>query len=169
MVIQGWMPQKHTPSHTDGSTNNPTSWSWSFPGGNPSSSTDESPTGITYSTAGIYDVSLTATNGWGNDQVTKSEHITVEIPAGILFISRSEWKIFPNPNEGLFTLEVSEFDGDGLTFEIYNSLGQKVASQNLELIDGNQFPVDLRKYPSGGYTAKLISDNTTDSKSLIIE
>jgi hypothetical protein len=101
--------------------------------------------------------------------VTKSEHITVEIPAGILFISRSEWKIFPNPNEGLFTLEVSEFDGDGLTFEIYNSLGQKVASQNLELIDGNQFPVDLRKYPSGVYTAKLISDNTSDSKSLIIE
>jgi PKD repeat protein len=65
---------------TDTSSNIPTSWSWSFPGGTPSTSTSQDPT-ITYNTAGIYNVSLTATNANGNDTETKTNYITVsEIP-----------------------------------------------------------------------------------------
>ncbi|MCK4764542.1 MAG: PKD domain-containing protein [Candidatus Aminicenantes bacterium] len=61
---------------TDQSTNNPTSWSWTFSGGTPSSSTAQNPT-ITYNTAGTYAVSLTAYNGAGNDTETKTGYITV--------------------------------------------------------------------------------------------
>ncbi len=61
---------------TDLSTNSPTSWSWSFPGGTPSTSTAKNPT-ITYSTLGTYDVSLTATNAYGSDNETKTAYITV--------------------------------------------------------------------------------------------
>jgi PKD repeat protein len=61
---------------TDQSTNNPTSWSWSFPGGTPSTSTAKNPT-VTYSTAGTYNVTLTATNAGGSGGVTKSAYITV--------------------------------------------------------------------------------------------
>jgi PKD repeat protein len=61
---------------TDLSTNNPTSWSWSFPGGTPSSSTFQNPT-ITYNTAGTYDVTLTATNSAGSDTETKVGYISV--------------------------------------------------------------------------------------------
>lgn len=43
---------------------NPTSFSWSFPGGTPTSSTDLNPT-VTYNTAGNYDVTLTSTNAYG--------------------------------------------------------------------------------------------------------
>src|SRR5207249_3327743 len=38
----------------DQSTNNPTAWQWSFPGGVPSSSTDQNPTNICYNTPGVY-------------------------------------------------------------------------------------------------------------------
>ena len=48
----------------DASSNNPTSWSWSFPGGNPSSSTAQNPS-VTYTATGIYTVFLTASNGNG--------------------------------------------------------------------------------------------------------
>jgi len=61
---------------TDQSTNNPTSWSWSFPGGTPSTSTAQNPT-VTYSTAGTYNVTLTATNADGSDGETKNGYITV--------------------------------------------------------------------------------------------
>jgi hypothetical protein len=61
---------------TDISANSPTSWSWSFPGGSPSSSTDQSPM-VTYNTAGTYNVSLTATNGCGTDTETKTDYLTV--------------------------------------------------------------------------------------------
>jgi len=62
---------------TDLSTNNPTSWSWSFTGGTPATSTTQSPNGIVYSTAGTYAVSLTATNSFGNNTATKTAYINV--------------------------------------------------------------------------------------------
>jgi len=65
-----------TVSYTDQSTNSPTSWSWSFTGGTPSSSTLQNPV-VTYSTPGVYDVSMTATNGQGSDLVTVVGYITV--------------------------------------------------------------------------------------------
>ncbi len=61
---------------TDQSSNNPTSWQWSFPGGTPSSSTQQNPV-VTYNTPGTYDVTLTATNAYGNHTVTKTGYITV--------------------------------------------------------------------------------------------
>ena len=61
---------------TDNSTNNPTSWSWTFAGGTPSSSTSQNPS-ITYSAPGTYSVSLTATNSAGSDTETQTAYITV--------------------------------------------------------------------------------------------
>lgn len=46
---------------TDASSNNPTTWSWSFPGGTPSSSTLQNPS-VTYTATGIYTITLVATN-----------------------------------------------------------------------------------------------------------
>jgi PKD repeat protein len=63
---------------TDESTNNPSSWSWTFTGGTPSSSTAQNPS-VTYNTAGTYTVSLTAYNGAGNDTETKTAYITVQV------------------------------------------------------------------------------------------
>jgi len=66
-----------TVQFTDLSTGSPTSWNWSFQGGNPSSSTVQNPTNITYSTAGVYNVSLTVGNGTSVDTETKTGYITV--------------------------------------------------------------------------------------------
>ncbi|MFN0030702.1 MAG: MopE-related protein [Flavobacteriales bacterium] len=60
----------------DLSEGSPTSWLWSFPGGTPSSSTDQNPT-VDYMTAGIYTVILTATSSAGSDSETKTDYITV--------------------------------------------------------------------------------------------
>jgi uncharacterized repeat protein (TIGR02543 family) len=62
---------------TDLSTNTPTSWSWTFEGGTPSTSTAQNPT-VTYNTLGTYNVTLTATNAVGSDTETKVDYITVE-------------------------------------------------------------------------------------------
>ncbi|OFX24386.1 MAG: hypothetical protein A2033_12715 [Bacteroidetes bacterium GWA2_31_9] len=65
-----------TVAFTDLSTNIPTSWSWAFAGGTPATSSLQSPS-IVYSTAGTYNVSLTATNAYGNNLMTKTAYITV--------------------------------------------------------------------------------------------
>jgi PKD repeat protein len=65
-----------TVNFTDQSTGTPTSWSWSFPGGTPSTSTLQNPT-VVYNTPGTYSVTLTATNSTSNDSQTQTNYITV--------------------------------------------------------------------------------------------
>ncbi|MBI4647403.1 MAG: PKD domain-containing protein, partial [Bacteroidia bacterium] len=65
-----------TVQFTDLSTNNPISWSWSFAGGTPSSSTLQNPS-VTYNTAGTYDVTLIVANAAGSDTLTKTNYIEV--------------------------------------------------------------------------------------------
>ena len=55
---------------------NPTSWSWTFPGGTPSSSTDSTPT-IKYYTPGLYNASLSVSNGSGTVSTSKTDYIRV--------------------------------------------------------------------------------------------
>jgi len=63
---------------TDLSTDTPTSWQWSFPGGISSTSTSQNPTNICYDTPGIYDVELIATNTNGSDTLIKTGYIQVD-------------------------------------------------------------------------------------------
>ncbi|WP_320111527.1 PKD domain-containing protein [Draconibacterium orientale] len=68
-----------TVSFSDLSTNTPTSWSWTFEGGSPATSTTQNP-GVTYSSAGTYKVSLTASNADGSDTKSVDNYITVTEP-----------------------------------------------------------------------------------------
>lgn len=52
-----------------------TSWLWTFEGGTPATSTDQNPT-VTYATEGTFDVTLNATNEFGNDETTIADYIT---------------------------------------------------------------------------------------------
>ena len=61
---------------TDLSTNMPTSWSWTFEGGTPATSTEQNPT-VTYNEPGEYTVTLVATNPFGFDEETKTAYISV--------------------------------------------------------------------------------------------
>ncbi len=60
---------------SDASTNSPTSWTWSFPGGSPASSTSQNPA-VTYTAAGTYTVSHAAANAAGTS-TTITQTITV--------------------------------------------------------------------------------------------
>ena len=65
-------------SFTDASFGAIASWSWSFEGGTPSTSTAQNPTGISYLTAGTYDVTLVITDAEGlSDTLTKQDYIYV--------------------------------------------------------------------------------------------
>jgi PKD repeat protein len=73
-----------TVNFTDQSSPNVLSWSWSFPGGAPSSSTEENPI-VTYNTPGVYDVQLIVTNTHSSDTLIQNDLITVEPGATAAF------------------------------------------------------------------------------------
>src|SRR5207253_1879749 len=66
-----------TVNFTDASTGQPTSWAWTF--GDGGTSTAQNPS-HTYTTAGTYSVTLTATNTMGSNSLTKTNYITVTPP-----------------------------------------------------------------------------------------
>ncbi|GAB2943264.1 hypothetical protein GCM10027048_04850 [Hymenobacter coalescens] len=62
---------------TDLSQNAPTSWLWNF--GDGTTSTQQNPT-HTYTRSGVYDVTLTVTNNFGNQSGTKRSYIALTVP-----------------------------------------------------------------------------------------
>lgn len=58
-------------------------WSWSFPGAIPATSTSKNPT-VVYNTAGSYPVTLIVTNSFGNNVLTKSNYISVSTLSAVL-------------------------------------------------------------------------------------
>ncbi len=74
-------------SFQDISTNNPTSWNWSF--GDGITSTLRNPTHA-YTAPGVYTVTLTATNGSGSNTKIKSNLITVFALPSVTFTATSD-------------------------------------------------------------------------------
>lgn len=66
-----------TTDFSDLSTGNPSSWQWTFQGGVPSTSTVKNPAGIRYDQPGVYNVTLTISNGMTSSTRTKTGFIRV--------------------------------------------------------------------------------------------
>lgn len=91
---------------TDQSTNIPSTWLWTFTGGNPSSSVMQNPT-VQYTTAGTYAVKLKVGNAGGLDSITKTAYIVVS-PAGQA--SCKQWDVqasgFASVSRGIQNFEI---------------------------------------------------------------
>ncbi len=142
-------------SFTDQSYNSVNGWSWTFTGGSPSSSTSQNPV-VSYAQAGLYTVTLTATDGGNSQTETKTQFIRVlpsatTIPyhegfEGYSSISNlSHWELYnPNNNNG-FELE-SSFGHSGSKCVRLNNYGEDAGNFD-ELASGN---IDLSVVPSSG-------------------
>ncbi|MBL0314678.1 MAG: PKD domain-containing protein [Flavobacteriales bacterium] len=67
----------------DASTGEPINWMWSFPGGTPSTSSDQNPS-VFYNIPGSYDVTLLVSNGTTTDELQMTNYIVV-IPTTVYF------------------------------------------------------------------------------------
>ena len=85
----------------DQSTNGATSWSWSFPGGTPSSSTEQNPT-ITYNNPGSFNATLTVSNGNGSNSTSQ----TISVGSGTDFFHYTDFET------GLNGWDIENPDGD---------------------------------------------------------
>ena len=102
-VTQGEVPFDVTFSD-NGTTEQPTSWSWDF--GDGTTSTTAPPVTHTYSSAGTYTVALTATNEAGSSTETKTGLIQAVVPINASFTTN------PSPATGAVPLVV-DFDASG--------------------------------------------------------
>ena len=101
-----------------------TSRTWSFPGGNPSSSVD-STVSVTYPTAGVYSVTLTSGNATGTSSVTKNSIIFVNSTTAITPVPYYETfdTMSTFPNSDAF---VANYD-NGITWSRVTNTGYPAA------------------------------------------
>jgi len=96
-----------TVNYTDLSLGTPIAWLWTFEGGTPSSSTDQNPQGITYSTTGDFDVTLEVTSTDGSDIYTSTDYISaIDNIVASATITASQEEICEG-DEVTFTLETT--------------------------------------------------------------
>ncbi|QEE49752.1 DUF839 domain-containing protein [Flavobacterium alkalisoli] len=127
---------------TDLSTNNPTSWSWTFEGGEPATSTDANPT-VTYAEEGTYNVTLVSTNVAGDSEANlKNDYIVVDSALGLEDTLKGMVSIYPNPTRGQVTVELNGEAGQDVAIEIYDLVGRKVAVEQTQSVGGSQ-KIDL--------------------------
>ena len=65
--------------------------------------------------------------------------------------------VFPNPSNGVFTLQVTDEERGMKNIEVYNVLGEKVFSQLS--ICKSKFSIDLFSQPNGIYFYRVVSEN----------
>jgi hypothetical protein len=68
----------------------------------------------------------------------------------------NEIKLYPNPNRGSFTIQLSVVGGQS-SVEIYNMLGQKVITETLRASQDDNL-INLKGQPSGIYLYRIISE-----------
>lgn len=105
------------------------SWSWSFPGGNPSTSTVANPQ-VTYSTPGSYSVTLQATNSLGNDSEVKTNYISVVEPSpGLIQESFEGILLYP---QGWYAVDIDGGDTWKLTATAASDGSNSILLENFQ-------------------------------------
>jgi PKD repeat protein len=133
-----------TVNFTDLSTNNPTTWAWDFDGNGTTDSSARNPV-HTYTTAGTYNVTLTASNAGGPGSITKTAFITVNPGGGgggtQTFAAVADAKVSsanPTRNYGTTTDLRIRNTGDSNSYTSYlrfdlSGLGSSISSATLRL------------------------------------
>ena len=129
-----------------------TIWYWEFEGGTPATSTDQNPT-VTYYLEGVYDVSLTVSNGTSTNTSVKTDYIAVDHVTGISNLDGSGVNVFPNPSSG----KVYFTGVQNASVKVYNATGTVVASFK-ELKDNT---IDLSGVENGIYFISIEQGNNS--------
>jgi len=150
---------------TDFSAGNITSREWSFPGGNPETSTEQNPV-VIYQNPGVYDVSLTVSDGINSNSITKSAFILVDYCMGVRpDENTSLFSLYPNPASDYIVIE-SRNQQESTRISIVNAAGQVCIST---MLNGNGVhQINTRSLKPGIYMVQFNSQNYQKSTRLVI-
>jgi hypothetical protein len=118
----------------DLSTTNPLTWFWEFPGGIPSTSTNQDPANICYDNPGTYDVTLITSNASGSDTITLPGFITVYDTPPFPVITQDDSVLTSSP-AAAYQWQFNSIDIPGATNQSYTITG--TGFYTVVIIDSN--------------------------------
>lgn len=160
----------------DQSSYAPSTWLWLFPGANTISSTQQNPAGITYSTPGVYPVTLIASNTFGSDTLIRTCYITILNETGLSQTGNeipdkfSLSQNYPNPFNPVTRFKFSLPENGIIHFKIFDMNGKEIETiVNGELEAGNyEYEWNASEYSSGVYFYTLTSEKFKETKKMLL-
>ncbi len=140
---------------------NATSYYWSFPGAEPSVSQEVNPV-VTYTTAGVYSVTLFATNGATSDMEAKDGYITVVSESGVSEISANDFEIYPNPASSVVNVSAKNMQ----QISIYDLTGRLVLQIEA---DSDYETIDVSMLRKSTYALRITTDSGVAVGTFVVE
>lgn len=140
------------------------SYSWNFGDASPVNTT-ASPT-HTYTLNGTYTVTLTVNGPCGTDTYTQVITIT-EVGIADNPVANT-LSIYPNPNNGQFTIAFMTEEAQDVTIEITDLAGRIVSSQTYAGVTSFNQQMDISGLTDGAYLVNVITSNGIATKKIIV-
>ncbi len=139
----------------DQSLNSPSSYLWDFGDGN--TSTSPSPQN-TYTNPGKYEVTLTVTNVCGSNVYKDS--VEIKTGVGLNEALLSAVRIFPNPNNGVFSLEIPASLSGKVTVAISEMGGKRILESKSTVSGGEELAFDISDLADGVYLLTIYTEDS---------
>ncbi len=137
---------------------NANSYSWNFGDGS-IGSTEANPTHV-YTTSGTYTVELSAINACGAS--TLQQVVNVVITGTQTPVWLDLFRVFPNPNNGAFSVEMKGAASDEVEFTLFNTLGSLIKREIVDYSTGNLLHAfQYGDLPAGVYNLRVRSGEQT--------
>lgn len=119
---------------------------------------------------GIYYIAFNVSDPSGNAAIEKQRIVNVkESFGGFNDLSfEASVNIYPNPNNGKFTLVVNRDKAINLKIVIYDMLGNQIKDLTKDEISSGIYNFDMGGLAAGNYMIQFVTDQTTTSKKLTI-
>ncbi len=110
---------------------------------------------------------------WGNGKVNAygSVKYVVQLVTGLQTIAGGtlNCNVFPNPNEGAFTIDYEAKSSETLTVDLFDELGKKVLSEQWNVNSGYNFKqFDLKNFNTGVYFINVSSEKNFSLMKMVI-
>jgi PKD repeat protein len=158
-----------------------TSWEWEFPGGDPSTSTEQNPT-VFYASPGVYDVTLTVSDGTNSASYTHTDCISVYETPDVTFAEIPDMCVYwpayeltegspaggvysgPGVEDGWFYPDVAGAGTHTLTYTYEENGCENTAEQTVYVdecvgIEAPTQAMELQVYPNPMHTTSVVTFN----------
>jgi PKD repeat protein len=142
---------------------NSTSWLWNFGDGNTDNT--QNPT-YNYANANTYTVTLISYNSCGSDTTTQNIIVTAITSTS----ADASINAYPNPNNGMFELNISSPYCGTITVTVYDIEGRKIFSHDVQKNSSSiQLPLDLKNATKGVYHITIMMGNNAVHATMVID
>ncbi len=162
-IVNTHIPIQFTNNTFGGYIDAPETYEWSFPGGEPSTSTEKDPI-VTYDSAGLYTVQLIVNRGSQIDTVSKTAFIEVQSAVGMSTLPTLLAQVYPTPASNEVKVRLSSAPAVNTTYSILTLTGVEVING---VFQNQEETLNVSSLSNGIYLIK-IDGSTPVIKKIII-